>query len=426
MPSPSRRRLLQVGFTSTASLVGLAGCLDESTGVGDTSRSSQSDTATGTRTTTETSTGAESTRLLSWVPAPDSFPGVDRDFELVTADAAAIYERRDAFGGEPNGYPTFRRNVLGPISLLEPEPGTVDSVVQVQSGRLVLAATSTADADLETAFTDAGLTKDGTVSGQTKYTGSVDGTQLVCVAVDGVIVLTRNSESPAETIAAVLSAKHGEIPRYIERSDDLTTIRNALPARHFGVVTARDLNGSGVVESGTGFGYAWTFGPEETTIVAAVAYPEGEVPAESDFTSYLADQRGLRDYGEFTAETQGRVLIATGTIPTEDFDLLADGDPGERPTRGPRPPQIQFGFEYYPDEAEVRLRHEGGDEANAENLTVTLDGEETAAQWAQNYESVQAGDALTVDVSEAESGATLRIIWAEDSVSSMLARFTLP
>ncbi|WP_435318443.1 hypothetical protein [Haloarchaeobius sp. TZWSO28] len=426
MPSPSRRRLLQIGLTSTASLVGLAGCLDESTGVGDTTTSSQPDTGTETGTPTETSTESESTKLLSWVPDPDAFPGADRDFELVTADAAAIYERRDAFGGENDAYSTFRKTVLGPVSLLEPEPGTVESVVHAQSGQLILAATSKADTDLETAFTDAGLTADGTVSGQTTYTGSVEGTQLACVAVDGTIVLTRNSESPTEIIAAALGAKNGEEPRYVETSDDLTTIRNALPAGHFGVVTARDVNGSGVVGSGTGFGYAWTFGAEETTVAVAVAYPEGEVPAESDLSSYLADRRGFRDYGDFTAETQGRVLLATGTIPTEKFDLLSDGDPGERTTRPARPPQINFGFEYDAEAGEVRLRHEGGDNATAENLTVTLDGEETAAQWAQNYESVQAGDALTVDVSEAESGATLRIVWAEDGVSSVLARFTLP
>ncbi|WP_267639633.1 hypothetical protein [Haloarchaeobius amylolyticus] len=429
MPSPSRRRLLQVGFTSTASLVGLAGCLDESSSGEDTTTSpSETTDETGTATATTTQSGAGDSSavdaLLSWVPAPEAFPPAGGEFELLTADAATIYERREAFAED--GYERFRKTALGAASLLELEQGTVEAVVQAQSSALVLASTGTADADLATAFTDAGLTEDGTVAGRTQYTGSVDGANLTCVAVDGTVVVVQDAEAPTETIAAVLGAKNGEEPRYVGSSEDLATVREALPGGHFAVMVPRDIEGSGVVASGTGFGYAWTFGPAETTVTVGIAYPEGEVPAGSDLTAYLADRRGFRDYGEFTVESRGRVLLATGTIPTENFDLLTDGDPGERTTRGTRAPQVQFDFEYDPDAGEVVITHYGGDELQAANLTVRLEGEATAAQWAQTHESVQAGDALTVDVSGAESGAAIQIVWAEDGVSSVLARFTLP
>lgn len=100
--------------------------------------------------------------------------------------------------------------------------------------------------------------------------------------------------------------------------------------------------------------------------------------------------------------------------------------------RGPRrtpsqAPAVQFTIDDDPSAETVTITHDGGDHVNADNLLVRVDDTPTAAQWDDEYETVTAGTDLTVDVSKAPSGATLRVIWESDDGSSAatLARHTV-
>lgn len=112
--------------------------------------------------------------------------------------------------------------------------------------------------------------------------------------------------------------------------------------------------------------------------------------------------------------------------PEDITGVMLFGRRGPRRTPS-RAPAVQFTIDADPSAETVTITHDGGDNVDADNLLVRVDDTPTATQWADESETVTAGTALTVDVSGAPSGATLRVIWESDDGSSAatLARYTV-
>lgn len=89
----------------------------------------------------------------------------------------------------------------------------------------------------------------------------------------------------------------------------------------------------------------------------------------------------------------------------------------------PSAPAVAFGFEYADDA--VTITHEGGDSVAGPNLSVRVAGDPAGATFP---EEVSAGDAVTVALSEVESGATVRVVWTapDGDFSAVLAESTVP
>ena len=79
------------------------------------------------------------------------------------------------------------------------------------------------------------------------------------------------------------------------------------------------------------------------------------------------------------------------------------------------PPQMSVATSYDADAGAATLTHDGGDEAQAANLVVRVDGE--LVDWTDPDGTVSPGDSLTVDAS---AGSTIRLLWSgggEDPVT---------
>lgn len=153
---------------------------------------------------------------------------------------------------------------------------------------------------------------------------------------------------------------------------------------------------------------------------------------------------------EFTERAEG-IYRATATYDqpvSEDMafpmGILLDRPFSEAtPQSGPRPeysgvgvtprirsvesqtPQIAFSFDYDEAAGEVTITHDGGDTAQGSNLRILVDGGSAATQFSGE---VVAGTSVTVDISNAASGAEVRVVWEspEGDASATLAVFRLP
>lgn len=132
---------------------------------------------------------------------------------------------------------------------------------------------------------------------------------------------------------------------------------------------------------------------------------------------WLADVSVFDPY-DLDSRQDGRTVLMRGSIPTAEFDLLQP----ESGDREPRPPQVNFEFEL--DGDTLTITHTSGDIVPTDELTVAVGDEPAATQF--GGEDVAAGNSVSIDVSDVESGTTVRIVWSTGDASAVLASFTLP
>ncbi|WP_435358407.1 hypothetical protein [Haloarchaeobius sp. DFWS5] len=428
MKNVTRRRLLRLGVGTTLATVGTAGCLSDSSGSGTpeepttdeiTASASQTDS---TETEQSTKTASASTDIRAWVPMPGATPTTRSSFTVMFADLDSLRRLEDSFWED--GYGALRNSTLGPAAALPLDGSIRQSVTFGGSDTVTLARTRLGPDELATTLTDAGLSDTDVLADVPVYDGTVEGQDVTAAVVGDALVVLGDVSSKLAYVQAVLDARAGDGDSYLTTDEDIVALDEALPDGQFGFLSSDDQDdGPTPIGGSRGIGYAWSFGESRTDLHVGIAYPEGDAPAPTELTDFISGRAGFADYDGFEASATGRVVVSTGSIETENFDLLTNGDPGNHPTSYEVPPQVNFGFEQDQRAETVTIQHHGGDTLTASELNVSVAGEPTDTQWADEFTEVQAGDSLTVSVAGAESGDELKVEWLGENNSAIIALY---
>ncbi|WP_257297650.1 hypothetical protein [Haloarchaeobius sp. FL176] len=431
MQRPSRREIL-ASVGAAGATVALAGCLDD---------------------TTDAPPASEFRR---WLPAPSVLRA--GAVTLYDADVAAVGEHRDAM--VPSTFGNLVETVLtGPFAqYLEIEH--VREVVQLAQERVVLVRTDRSDAALSEALTDAGLSEvatygdvplysrraepptttrmdspeaddpdSATVTRSTDDTAAAGGPSSAAwpetvAVVDGVLV--QGADEPGrDSVETVLDARKGEADRLLETSDTHGTLYDRIGesnVRAVGppVVGAERNSLPGV----TGLAFTWEVGAATTGFAAVSTFRDGEAPTAEQFASFVQSKLPTDRYEAFEPTADGHVRTVTASVPTDRFAPFSSGAPEDSDGA----PVIEFEFDYDMDAGTVTIAHGGGDAVAAERLRVDVARSRADTQFADEHGTFAAGDAITVDIADADAGAEVTVIWtsADGDAAQIVAESTVP
>ncbi|WP_256301475.1 hypothetical protein [Haloarchaeobius salinus] len=430
MNRPSRRRLLAATGAAAASF-SIAGCSSNS-GDGDstptgttaptTDGNATDEPTTGNGDTTGTGEAVDVDQLRRWVPASDAFEFEIPATVLYDADFEAIGERTDDF--YQGTYDQIAQTLMGPnLASIVPAEDRVRTV-QVASAATVLLQTSMGADELGSALTEAGLSESGPEGDATLYEGTLNGSQTT-TAVVGSVVVQAFGENASGTVSAVLDARSGEVARALDEDEAVAAIVDGIGDSDLLVASGRGDDtpaGDPSLDGATALGYGWEFGADDSDLTLAVAYADGESGDPAAVASYFGEQSGFGDYDGIEGSAEGDLVLVTGTIATDEFDLLSPGTPGE--SSGSEAPRVQFAFEF--GDGTMTVTHEGGDTVQASALGVRVGDSQAESQFADEYEEVSAGDSLTVDVSGVESGTQVLVVWTDGQNGAILAQTQVP
>jgi hypothetical protein len=135
---------------------------------------------------------------------------------------------------------------------------------------------------------------------------------------------------------------------------------------------------------------------ERTRRITAVVLFEDESAVDADALRSMVEENWGDGVEERSVELDGRRGVARVVY--------------ERPPRPDREasPDARFRVEYDDETGDATVRHSGEEAVDAATLTVKLDGEEASAQFADEYDTVEPGDEMTLS---ADPFSHVRIRW---------------
>jgi hypothetical protein len=231
------------------------------------------------------------------------------------------------------------------------------------------------------------------------------------------LVFVAGEAAPSDA-KAVVDARTGPSRRYHETNETFDLLSGAAGAHPFTWFHELDeddprlASATSFAFDADGVYYVWTW-----------VYPEEETPSKRAVQRELAEARdpdvGVdpRSAMDVDVRIDGQVVTVERRQGHERFR--------ESNHEEPPPPQVTWGLDHDRDGATVTLRHEAGDPVPADRLSVDYapiihDGDEPTigTQFADEYEVVEPGDSLTVDVSDWPSDddldTELRVVWETD------------
>jgi len=434
MPSPRRSFLRR---SAVALLAGAtAGCLSDGTTTTDGPGAAGTDTdaATDAATPTETASPTPTETATDAPTATDTATATPAADALGNADFAEWLPAPAAFDREGYRFTSFApRDILDHESDLgdgateglrgDPSVPGIDRYAdaaafhQIPPGVLVFEA----DLDREATAEDLrgrGLTEAATREGFAVFTGdrgaaALDESALVLALGAG------GTEAGRSAVQAVVDAKAGAEPRYVDAVADCERLTAALGSAHLlrGRTHSADDGLTDAVAGGVGI----EIGERETRVRTPAVFPEGEVD-EGALADWAADADVF--YGQ-SVETavDGRVAVAAATVRTAEIETFRTGSPAGSRRTETRTPEAIFGLEYEATGDGVgtlEITHEGGDSISREQLLVRGTGfadvegvDQTAAgQWqgttSGDDATVVAGDRVTVGVA---SDYEVAVVW---------------
>lgn len=392
-PPTSRRRLLRAGGTLAAALASsTAGCIATLPPLGRRVRYGRVDAP---------EPGPPAYRR--WLPAPSAFQGSSGEGDggverLLTATpgnlGADVAGERFAFGTDilrrkldhvGVGYENYDRVVWYDPAFVA--AGDVDR----SAVRETLAPT--------------GYWTAGTYRGFDLY--SRDDLPRAVAVGDSTVVFVRGAGGVRDA-KAVVDAIVGAAPRYHEVNETFARLSEAVGASPFTWFFQDDDADHSAHTS------SFTFDEESVYYVWHRIYPEGETPSKSEIQRELEDEKRPREALDVDVEIDGRVVTIENRQGHARFRESNDEDVP--------PPQVTWGLDHDRDAETVTLGHEAGDPVPADRLAVEYapilhDGDEPGigTQFADEYDTVAPGDAITFDVSDwpvdTPPETELRVVW---------------
>lgn len=403
-PGETRRRrtLLRAGASALATgiLSATAGCVATLPPLGRRVRYGRVDAP-----------GADDPAYRRWLPAPSAFesehgrdgygvqfarPGDDGREQLgraVSFPRSMFAPWIDYFGIDYEAYDRAVR--AGPAIVLEAD-------VDRQSVRDVVSST--------------GYRAAGEYRGYDLFDRS-DTARTVAVG-DGAVLEVRGETRGADA-RTVIDASRGDAPRYHEVDADFRTVGDAAGASSFTWIHG----GASPAGDEPDLRYnatSFRFDSGAVYVVMHWLYPDGDEPTESEVKEALDERSRPRRAFSVDVTVDGRVATIELRGDEGAFDL-------QEPERvRANWPVITWGVDHEESSGTVTLRHEAGDPIDAADLDLVLraggyDG--TPPQFADEYDRVKPGDALTVDVSGVPPDSTLRLSYGpvDGTVVSLLS-----
>ena len=344
--SPTRRTTLK---TTALTLGGgtFAGCLGGSVPTGGTTPDE-----TSTRPTTRDEGQTErtaATDFRDWLPDPRNTPFGD-GYGVRYFDAAAIRERRGDL--HDNAYERLEAEMLdaGPNRTYV-DDGAVTATLSVGFDVSVAFGSFDPDAVREryvrerarrgtasTATTHAPGTETHTPEVEPEQYAGFDlfGTNgAYAVSEDAIIDVGYVHEGdPREYAQAIVDARSEGTTTYVDANEYVNAMLGLVDGSHALKCYPEAMDGSTSrgfrKDAMTGGLKAWRFGNETTRLTYANTYPGPETAKAADVEAYVdAESARFGPYDGLDVRTDGRMVWTTGTIPTDEFDYLSPGGPGD-------------------------------------------------------------------------------------------------
>jgi len=328
-----------------------------------------------------------------WLPAPRTFRDAD-DYFARYVDVATIRAHDDVSVGEARGL----GYALGPPDHLGIPEGSVDEVIQagLYLGGVVL-GTFDADAVVETLL-GSSYERVGEYGGYDRFEGSLG--QRVAVRESAVVWASERLSG--EYVEATIDARSGDAPRYHEERDAFAALTERVGRPTVLTTSAGDRAiTEGPHTNATGHALLWLLDGADAHRTQLLQFPDSEAAGAVDRAKFRRGSLG----GAFTpphiaVRQSGRTVRLDGTVGVAEF--------AERAVDGATP-AVTWAVDHDPAADEATLEHAAGDAVDAATLTLETLGGETERQFADEYGTVEPGDAITVAYDAPNDGA-LRIV----------------
>ncbi|WP_227356681.1 hypothetical protein [Haladaptatus salinisoli] len=338
MPRSRRTLLKTTGLAlSTGTLASAAGCLSDPL-VGSNSSPDEPPTSS-------SSGGTATTDFTRWLPDPTTTPLRD-DYGIRYFDIEGIRSHRDST--HENAYSRLESQMLGPASSEYVDAAAVDAAIQIDF-HMKLALGSFDPKEIGEKITDDGQsttatsTQSHTTATRTtwpepeRYRGfDLYGTEHVyAVSKHALMEVSPMREVDAvECAKAIIDTSAAKTSQYVDGNEYVAAMLGVVDAPHALWCYPEAMDGS--TSRGfrkdiiTGGLKSWRFGAETTHLTWANTYPDAETAESGELSNYIdseSDRFGA--YDGLDVKIEGRMAWTDGTIPTEEFDHLAPGGPGE-------------------------------------------------------------------------------------------------
>lgn len=369
-----------------------------------------------------------------WLPPPSSlFP--DRGgYRLRYARPFWVDRFASAL---PGGYDGHRR--VGKLGLdhfgigfenyqwvlrIDPWSSAVAAVVLARFDRQAVARTLTAS----------GYRRAGTHRGLAVFERE-DTPRAVALA-DGALVWSRAVDrdgrpTPRTVVEALVDAGADERTRYHEADEGFRTLSRAVGAPLVGTVHTGDLAREYPLWNWdlpglTGWASTEAFDPTNSYLRTVLAFEGERDPGalRERIRTRVAGERLFRDADAVDVRAGPRSAAVVAAVGDDRYHELLGRD---EPPPGVAYPQITWGYEYDPGEGTVTVTHRGGDAVGAITLQVDSAGVRGERQFDDEYDTVEAGDSVTVAVGPPGEGR-VTVSWVSPTRDDggLLGRYEVP
>ncbi|WP_435346593.1 hypothetical protein [Haloarchaeobius sp. HRN-SO-5] len=432
---PSRRTFLRTagGGLGTAGLVGLAGC----SGLLDDDRRGIDGTL-GVPRTTDVARDAELTAVdpptdgeptyVEWLPAPAALPTSREDYAISYVSFDAFRDHADRFPVDGGRLCTTFDRTRWFRFYLGLFPDEVTCVTGFGFSVVVEGGFDAADVceTLEASRFD----PVGRYHGYDIYEKSVevvggsDSTAgVVAVGADAVVSDTSTRASARDVVETVVDAKRGAVDRYPETDDTCGRLVEAVGAPAYAFVVPYQSSEPTRFAASTGSATIVSLDDEGYYVSLVLPFdPDDDRRGEraDELTDELRDQSLLREHAE-QRDVETRQSLVRLDERTSYEGYAAEALDWDAPTR----PVVTWGVAYDATDRTVTIRHDGGQPVAASRLGLeTSMDDPIETQFADEYETVERGASVTVDVAELGSEPTLSLVWRSESSWVHLLGFT--
>jgi uncharacterized protein YhfF len=394
----TRRSLLGVGSASILGAVtATAGCLSALPPLGQSVKYGRLDVP-----------AADPPGYREWLPDPELI-GQDRgDVQMHQVQPGAWV------AADPRPF-AFNSVVVSQLDYLGIGYGTYERAIWYGTEVVVLAdfdPESVAETLLDSGFERAGSTD--------RYHLFSRADRDRAVAVGSGFVITSQSDEPRRNVGAILDARAGDVDRFHEVDEEFARLSGNAGDRLWtwrlgGNVAERDFDGD-VTEH-----VVSSTADDRVYFVMQYLLAEGTTPSKSAIKRVLEDGDRAPSAQMTDIDIDGREVTIEYHDPDEEYRSEGD-DP-----LAALPPHVTWGFDDDRETTTVTIRHEAGDEFDAGTVTVDVDGDPAAEQFADRFDRVGPGDELevSVDATSQFSDGRVSVVWErpDGDVTSLLANY---
>lgn len=335
----------------------------------------------------------------TWIPAPTALPdGLDLNPSQVVHATPRESEQSDvgALFAFPERLVTAKVDWFGYDYAHYNRAIVIDSVI-VLEGEIEPSV-------VESALSNTAYERTGTYEGYDLYSRS-DLHQAVAVRDDSIV--WSSGENGEQGVTAVIDAHEDRVESYHETAENFDRLTTASGGRPFNWLTPPEEDVAEAIST--------TYDDDYVYRVHHRLYSDKSSISEDELREEFESSAEPTDRRAFDIRSDGRLATV---IQTYDRDSYLDA------TSSYDFPQVTWGVEHDNSANRVTIRHEAGDPVDATSLRITYwSPEETnpsETQFADEHETVEPGDELTVDPLVHETAKNVRLIYRRDEESTWL------